>query len=383
MPPLVISNFYDVLQANEDATPEQILQSYKKLARKLHPDQNATINTTKAFQLLGEAYACLSDPQKRRGYDFICCAMPPSARRAANPLMTAYAEALEDAERILAIRKIKRKRAAEWASERRKFDVPIGKLQLSVRELEQGIKVLENRAAADAAATAWENGWGGWLQSFVIKKAEESEGERKLKDKVRRERRTEMALKKKQLKILLANLEKEQCLLREAWQKVAAADRRDDKRMEKIQANARAKEDREREKEERAERGRQAEVIQQQQEYWINRSRQITQAAIRQQEHYRAAGKRLEAAYNMSWHDAEQANFASRYCIHDKWWTEVRGGRASCSSCDESWSYLLQCPDCQLKACPKCQSVLRAPWVKSRHVRRVPNPKPVFSIGDG
>jgi DnaJ-class molecular chaperone len=35
----------------------------------MHPDRNRAPSATQAFQKLGQAYACLSDPQSRANYD--------------------------------------------------------------------------------------------------------------------------------------------------------------------------------------------------------------------------------------------------------------------------------------------------------------------------
>ena len=63
-------DFYAVLGVSKDADDATIKKTYRKLARTLHPDQNA--GDTKAeerFKEIGEAYAVLSDPEQRRQYD--------------------------------------------------------------------------------------------------------------------------------------------------------------------------------------------------------------------------------------------------------------------------------------------------------------------------
>jgi hypothetical protein len=45
-------------------------------------------------------------------------------------------------------------------------------------------------------------------------------------------------------------------------------------------------------------------------------------------------------------------------CDHGAWWDKVQR-RTSCPRCCDMWNYLLQCPGCDTRACPKCQSELR------------------------
>jgi hypothetical protein len=38
----------------------------------------------------------------------------------------------------------------------------------------------------------------------------------------------------------------------------------------------------------------------------------------------------------------------------------------TCPECSEFWTYLLQCPNCQMKACPRCQGAIRRRRVRER-----------------
>lgn len=63
-------NFYEVLGVAEDATPEEIKRSYRRLARQLHPDANPEDPHGEArFKELAIAYETLSDPERRQRYD--------------------------------------------------------------------------------------------------------------------------------------------------------------------------------------------------------------------------------------------------------------------------------------------------------------------------
>ena len=63
-------DFYASLGVGEEATDEVIKKAYKKLARDNHPDLNpGDIEAEKKFKEISEAYATLSDSNKRQEYD--------------------------------------------------------------------------------------------------------------------------------------------------------------------------------------------------------------------------------------------------------------------------------------------------------------------------
>ncbi|MDP4208192.1 MAG: J domain-containing protein [Bacteroidota bacterium] len=63
-------DYYKVLGIEKTATPADIKNAYRKLARKYHPDLNPNDKDAKAnFQQINEANAVLSDPEKRKKYD--------------------------------------------------------------------------------------------------------------------------------------------------------------------------------------------------------------------------------------------------------------------------------------------------------------------------
>ncbi len=62
--------FYDVLGSSREASTEELRKAYKKEALKHHPDRNAGNSEAEArFKAINEAYAVLSDEQKREIYD--------------------------------------------------------------------------------------------------------------------------------------------------------------------------------------------------------------------------------------------------------------------------------------------------------------------------
>jgi len=63
-------DYYKTLGVARDATPKEIKDAYRKLARKHHPDMNKGDARAEArFKLVNEANEVLSDPEKRRRYD--------------------------------------------------------------------------------------------------------------------------------------------------------------------------------------------------------------------------------------------------------------------------------------------------------------------------
>lgn len=62
-------NFYEILGANRNDSPEEIKRKYKELALRFHPDKVRSSLGESSMKSLNEAYEILSDPEKRKHYD--------------------------------------------------------------------------------------------------------------------------------------------------------------------------------------------------------------------------------------------------------------------------------------------------------------------------
>ena len=63
-------DYYEVLGVSKDADEATLKKAYRQGAKKYHPDMNpGDAEAEKKFKQASEAYAILSDPEKRRQYD--------------------------------------------------------------------------------------------------------------------------------------------------------------------------------------------------------------------------------------------------------------------------------------------------------------------------
>jgi DnaJ-class molecular chaperone len=61
--------YYAILGASQDANFQEIKKSYRKLAKKYHPDRNKSSHAEETVKKINEAFEILSDKRKRKQYD--------------------------------------------------------------------------------------------------------------------------------------------------------------------------------------------------------------------------------------------------------------------------------------------------------------------------
>ncbi len=62
-------DYYQVLGVNRDASAAELKKAFRKLARRYHPDVSKEADAEARMKEVNEAYAVLSDPEKRAAYD--------------------------------------------------------------------------------------------------------------------------------------------------------------------------------------------------------------------------------------------------------------------------------------------------------------------------
>ena len=66
---MAYKDYYDTLGVSRDASEADVKRAYRKLAKQYHPDKNPGAEAEARFKEIGEAYAVLSDSEKRKLYD--------------------------------------------------------------------------------------------------------------------------------------------------------------------------------------------------------------------------------------------------------------------------------------------------------------------------
>ena len=66
-------NYYILLGVHNTVSFEELRSAYREFAKKHHPDKNPNNKVAEEyFKEIQEAYATLSNPEKRKKYDIFC-----------------------------------------------------------------------------------------------------------------------------------------------------------------------------------------------------------------------------------------------------------------------------------------------------------------------
>jgi molecular chaperone DnaJ len=79
---------YQILQIAERATADEIKQSYRRLAKKFHPDVNGGKDNADRIIKINAAYEILGDERKRREYDYLLQPVAAIPRQQSEPSAT-------------------------------------------------------------------------------------------------------------------------------------------------------------------------------------------------------------------------------------------------------------------------------------------------------
>lgn len=362
------------------------------------------------------AYETLNDEDKRRGYDLIYPSLKgrsASSPRSREPTSVPGSTGSETAQ-IAALRKSKLARAQQWRTSKSTIDTSISRIGRAVRQLEQEIDGFVSILAAEAAEEAQKNSWSTWILSPILKKVEDSDDVKAQKDRARQERRIEKDMKERRLEAKRAELKMTKMTMERLKTDIDAADLRDNVKMQELQNTIWRKENLQRQEKERVEREYRAQEMRRQQEQWEKKEREAAEARERQRAAARRAEQQRAEEEAQQWRKAfeetlkrqeelskqQERSTSTRYfgeedahwndsetCAHEGWWPKVQG-RTACPECYDTWTYLLQCPGCAMKACPKCQAAVRpkrqrnAARTHRRARSRMREPSPTFYYDD-
>ena len=76
---------YQVLQVSQQATADEIKQSYRRLAKEFHPDLNGGKTDAERIIKLNAAYEVLGDERQRRAYDYLFSPAATIPRQQSDP----------------------------------------------------------------------------------------------------------------------------------------------------------------------------------------------------------------------------------------------------------------------------------------------------------
>ena len=62
-------DYYELLEIQPEASPDEVHKAYRSLAMRYHPDRNAAPGAASTMAAINEAYSILGEPARRRRYD--------------------------------------------------------------------------------------------------------------------------------------------------------------------------------------------------------------------------------------------------------------------------------------------------------------------------
>jgi hypothetical protein len=188
-------------------------------------------------------------------------------------------------------------RSARWSVTQNALRSSISELQRSVRRLEHDIGALASIAAAEVAVEARKNSWSTWLLSPLYTQVTESEDEKGRKDRARQERKIEKDSKERRLCLHQAQSLQREYQLKEAEKAFVAANLGNDQTIAAIAAKGRNREIRERLEREKMERERLAKTREQEQIQREEKAEKAREAFREQQARAQATKSAREEEY--------------------------------------------------------------------------------------
>jgi hypothetical protein len=345
------------------------------------------------------AYRTLKNESARRDYDLVYLSLrrktalsDEHAREShKSPAPKPSLETESEQAQIAALQKAKQERAAQWLKEEMIHQSSISKIQRRVKRFEQAIDDLAKIAADEAAAEERKNSRSTRIPSR-LHEVEESEKVVTEKERARQERRIEKEMTEQRLEAVKARLATAETSMRTSEAKVRTADWKDEMMIQDLHYRIQRREHREQQQRKSAARKVREEQMRKQQEDWEKAQREAKEPWWKQQQadriaeqiHLKEEPKRWEEhlADLEAWHERAAPRRAN--CCHGGWWPKVET-RAACPECDQVWNFLLECPECSMRACAKCQAEVRPTYQYQgkTHKRRAQPRVPVPNSGYG
>jgi hypothetical protein len=319
---------------------------------------------------------------------------------------------------IAAILKAKATCAAQWSKTRKVYEDAIFELQREVRKLQVAIREVDDKEKQVEAEEAAKNSWTAWMLRPIYGAPIETEEEKESKSRERLGRMHSKDIKERELKRKEQELKEWAEQFRAKEREKEAADKKHDadratleaaiwlknemlkQQRERVEREANEKARRERMEKERVEREAAAKAWREELEKqrketeareraWreqrekdkreaaaqqrARREKQDKEAQQRERDQagsFRNRGMRPSNSRYKSWETRDEpattdfpfetfsaagsAFTARSACTHDHWWNKTEG-RTNCESCGVlRFNYFMQCPGCNMKACPDC-----------------------------